>query len=89
MLTSHDLLKQRDAAKHIDVAALDLSKAFDTVPHKILHVFVKLQLYGITGDVHSWIGTFLTAKKQRVNVNGEKSEEVYVLSGFPCYFDYT
>ena len=81
LLTSHDLLTQREAAKQVDVAVLDFSKAFDTVPHKRL--LGKLQLYGITGDVHRWIGKFLTGRKQRVIVDGEKSEEVDVLSGVP------
>ena len=36
LLTSHDLLQQRDAGHQIDVTILDFSKAFDTVPHKRL-----------------------------------------------------
>ena len=33
LLTAHDILKQRDEGKQIDITILDFSKAFDTVPH--------------------------------------------------------
>ena len=53
----------------MNVAVLDFSKAVDTVQHKRL--FGKLQLYDIAGNVHRWIGKFLTGRKQIVIVDGE------------------
>ena len=81
LLTTHDILKERDRGKQIDVAILDFSKAFDTVPHKRL--LGKIEQFGITGDVHRWISAFLTGRKQSVVVYGERSEEADVLSGVP------
>ena len=64
-----------------DVVYLDFQKAFDTVPHKRL--MVKLQAYGISGDILNWINAFLDGRTQRVIVNGIASREEAVLSGVP------
>ena len=65
----------------VDVAILDLPKAFDTAPHKkLLH---KLSHYGINGNVHSWINQFLSERRQRVVVDGEHSSDIHVASGVP------
>ena len=40
-------------------------------------------LYGIRGNVHGWITSFLTERKQRVVINGESSRWVDVQSGVP------
>ena len=81
LLTTHELLKERDAGKQVDVVILDFSKAFDTVPHKRL--LGKLELYGINGNILRWISGFLTSRKQSVVVDGSKSEEADVISGVP------
>ena len=81
LLTAYDLLKRRDLGKQIDVGILDLSKAFDTVPHKRL--LGKLLLYGIDGKTHRWIESFLVGRKQCVMVDGARSTEEDVLSGVP------
>lgn len=48
----------------------------DTVPHnELLH---KLSSCGIKGDLHNWISSFLIARQQRVVVNGEHPDSVYV-----------
>ena len=81
LLTTHDLLKQRDAGKQIDIGILDFSKAFDTVPHRRL--INKLRLYGIHGNVLNWIHSFLTDRRQLVVCDGVKSEYSPVTSGVP------
>ena len=81
LLTTHDLLKLRETNKQTDVAVLDFSKAFDTVPHKRL--LGKLERYGIKGNIQKWIAGFLTGRRQCVVVDGTRSDEAEVLSGVP------
>jgi hypothetical protein len=79
--TMDDLLKTHDAGVQTDVAILDFSKAFDTVPHAKL--LSKLSHYGIKGPIHDWISTFLSKRTMKVVVEGESSEEAPVESGVP------
>ncbi len=81
IMTTHDMLKQRDQGKQLDVIILDYSKAFDTVPHRrLLH---KLEHYGIKGCLSKWIEAFLVGRTQSVVVDGARSNEEPVLSGVP------
>jgi len=79
--TFHDIAKQCDKGAQVDVAILDFSKAFDTVPHSKL--LGKLHNYGITGNIHLWLNSFLTTRSMRVVVEGETSRELPVVSGVP------
>ena len=70
-----------DRSTKTDIAILDFSKAFDTVPHnKLLH---KLKAYGIQGNLHLWIESFLCNRHMKVVVEGESSSEVTVDSCVP------
>ena len=80
-ITMNDLLKHRDKRTQIDMAILDFSKAFDTVPHQRL--LGKLSFYGIKGPLLNWIAAFLKDRHQRVVVEGMTSGEVPVDSGVP------
>ena len=75
------LLQQRDQGHQVDVAILDFSKAFDTVPHQRL--LGKLKLYGIDSNIHKWISQFLVGRTQSVVVDGTRSTEDDVRSGVP------
>ena len=81
LVTIQDLLFHRDKHIPVDMAILDFSKAFDTVPHRRL--LGKLSMYGINGPILQWIEAFLTDRIQGVVVEGYRSEEGKVLSGVP------
>ena len=79
--TVHDWVTALDNKTQIDAILLDFAKAFDQVPHKRL--LSKLTSYGITGNTHKWITSFLSNRKQRVSVNGALSDITDVTSGVP------
>jgi hypothetical protein len=60
---------------------LDLSKAFDTINHRIL--IEKLELYGIRGICLKWFKNYLENRKQTVKYNTIKSDEMIITSGVP------
>ena len=64
-----------------DVIYLDFSKAFDKVGHRRLMRL--LMHHGISGYIHRWIGFWLTKRRQRVVLNGAKSDWKDVTSGVP------
>ena len=82
LLTSLDCwTKALEESLPVDVAYLDFSKAFDSVPHRRL--LQKLDDLGIRGKVLRWIQSFLSGRKQRVRVKGALSDWTPVTSGIP------
>lgn len=65
----------------VDTGYFDFAKAFDTVPHKRL--LLKLESYGIKGNILKWIKAFLIDRSQVVKVSGKESVEEVVKSGVP------
>ena len=76
-----DITSLLDDKNPVDVIYLDFRKAFDTVPHERL--LVKLEAYGITGNIARWIRDFLFNRQQIVRVSEELSETIEVKSGIP------
>ena len=58
-----------------------LVSSFDTISHEKL--LYKLDKYGIRGNEHSLIGSYLSNRKQNVLVLGESSDELPVVFGVP------
>ena len=60
---------------------VDLSKAFDTLNHKIL--LNKLAHYGIRGTTLTWFTSYLQNRLQYVNIDGYKSVMLPITCGVP------
>ena len=65
----------------VDIIYLDFQKAFDKVPHERL--LAKIEFFGITGCLLSWIRNYLYDCKQRVCVHDSYSSWSSVTSGIP------
>ena len=72
MLTTHDMLKTRDAGKQLDVIILDFSKAFDTVDRETLWKI--LRIYGCPDDLVKLVREFHDGMKGRVSIGGDISD---------------
>ena len=71
----------RAQKKHVLGVFIDLSKAFDTIDHRKL--VIKLERYGIRGNASQLISSYLSNRKQYVNVLDTKSNELPVEFGVP------
>ena len=60
---------------------MDLSKAFDTVNHKVL--LKKLYHCGIRGIAHNWFSSYLSNRKQLVSIGNDTSDLSFVTYGVP------
>ncbi|KAL5265672.1 hypothetical protein ACHWQZ_G006407 [Mnemiopsis leidyi] len=67
--------------QHVLGIFIDLSKAFDTIDHRKLTT--KLEHYGIRGNALQLISSYLSNRKQYVNVLDIKSDELPVHYGVP------
>ncbi len=76
LVTVHDLMQHRDTKSQIDMAILDFSKAYDTVPHD--KVLGTLQHYSIQGPILDWISILLMSRDQCVVAGRDKSEPIKV-----------
>ena len=81
LTTLEDWTSAVDQDYGVDVAYLDFSKAFDSVPHHRL--LQKLASYGFSGQLLCWLEGFLSDRCQRVILNGSFSDWCPVTSGVP------
>lgn len=65
----------------VGVLFIDFRKAFDSINHTIL--LQKLKAVGISGNLLSWIGSYLLNRNQFVQVNEEKSNTSSIKFGVP------
>jgi hypothetical protein len=67
------------SGKEVDDIFLDLSKAFDKVPHNLL--LKKLENSGIGGPLLAWFRSYLIDRQQRVLLHGVCSDWLPITSG--------
>ena len=75
------VVKYRDEGYNSCCLFLDLSKAFDTVNHKLL--LNKLTQYGIRGKVFDLLSSYLTNRKQFTECNNIERKVNTVVFGIP------
>ena len=76
-----EITNATDNKKHAIGVFIDLKKAFDTVDHRIL--IKKLEHYGVRGAASDWLKSYLSNRKQFVNIDGCSSELLDVICGVP------
>ena len=81
ILLSHKIYAALEKGEDICFVSLDASAAFDRVWHAGL--IFKLRQFGIRGILLMWIIDYLSDRKQRVVIDGEKSQWTYIKSGVP------
>jgi hypothetical protein len=70
-----------DANEVVGCVSTDLSKAFDAIPHALL--VAKLSSYGLSDNALNLVRSYLTGRKQRVKINGIRSEWEFLERGVP------
>ena len=76
-----DWRKAVDKGQLVGAMLIDLSKAFDAMPHDLL--VAKLKAYGWSDKSVLLIGDYLSNRKQRVKVTDTFSSWMEILKGIP------
>ena len=76
-----DWKESLDNKNIVGTVLMDLSKAFDCIPHDLL--IAKLHAYGLTTKALTFIYSYLKRRKQRVKINDSESIFRILLSGVP------
>ena len=79
-LTS-DMLSTFHEKSYTVALYLDLSKAFDTISREML--IHKLSVYGFRGITNSFLSSYLSDRKQYVNIGNHKSSTESINYGVP------
>ena len=70
-----------DKKENIGMFLMDLSKAFDCIPHELL--IAKLHAYGFSKDSLKLTYSYMKGRNQRVKINAEYSSWREILNGVP------
>ena len=76
-----DCKQALDKHMHVGLLLLDLSKAFDCLPHKLL--LCKFHAYGVSRDACDLLCSYLTNRSQRVKISSVKSDWAKLIKGVP------
>ena len=78
---TEDWRRSLDNKEIVCVVSMDLSKAFDNIPHSLL--LAKLKAYGVNENSCALLGDYLSSMKQRVKIGDTFSEWGTVTRGVP------
>ena len=67
--------------KIVAAMLIDLSKAFDCLPHRLL--LAKLSAYGLSSDSCNLLMSYLSERKQRVKMGNSRSSWSEIINGVP------
>jgi hypothetical protein len=73
-----------DKNVYVSAVLMDLSKAFDCLPHNIL--LDKLSAYGVSSQSVSLLKSYLSNRKQQIKVNSVLSDWADIQKGVPQDF---
>ena len=73
--------KSLDSGMFVGTLLMDLSKAFDSIPHGLL--LAKLKCYGFSDDACLFMANYLQGRKQRVKLKDCRSSWLTVKRGIP------
>ena len=70
-----------DKGEYVGAVLIDLSKAFDCLPHGLL--IAKLKAYGLHPSAYRLLASYLHGRRQRVKVGNTRSEWALITKGTP------
>jgi hypothetical protein len=73
--------KALDRNNYVVTLFMDLSRAFDSIPHELL--VTKLKAYGFSENACSFMKSYLNGRQQRVKLNGVYSNWARTTKGIP------
>ena len=73
--------KSLDQNKYVGAVLMDLSKAFDRIPHDLL--IAKMHAYGFSSESLTFFYSYLKRRKQSVKINNTHSVFQVLLLGVP------
>ena len=71
----------QNKGQNVSAIIMDLSKAFDTLNHKLL--FKKLQAYGFNKKSLSFIESYFIKRKQKTKIGDSFSKYQIIITGVP------
>ena len=76
-----DWKKALDDHKCVAAILMDLSKAFDCLPHDLL--LAKFKAYGVSGEAVELLGSYLGSRLQQIKLGSTTSMWETILKGVP------
>jgi hypothetical protein len=73
--------KALDRGEHVGIVLMDLSKAFDALPHALL--IAKLKAYNVSDSACQMVKSYLSSRYQRVKIGTHRSEWRLLEKGVP------